>query len=89
MSFTVKSEIPGRLKYPSIGVELRDELLNVLVTYSVQAISVDAVSREVVAVFKASVEECLYDGVVEFRFICDEGSDVIAEAENKFKNSLI
>lgn len=89
MSFSVTQKIAGRLKYASIGVELRDEYHEVSVTYTLQSINMNAEDGSVVAIFKSSIDGCLYDGIVEFRFTKDTNSDIIEEAEVKFKNSII
>ncbi|HBR2046349.1 hypothetical protein [Klebsiella pneumoniae] len=88
MSFSLKQTISGRLKFPSIGVEMAGGEQEVVVTYDILSISINAEDLSCITSVQSSVEGCLYKGVTEFRFTYSGNGNPIEEAELSLKASI-
>lgn len=88
MPFSVTQKLTGRLKYPSISVEMAGVEQEVVVTYEVLSISINAEDLSCIATVQSSVEDCLYKGVTEFRFTYSGSGNPIEEAEKSLKSSI-
>lgn len=87
MAFSIVQQVVKRDRFPGFGTELKDEVMDVTLTY--EAIGLTLSSRnEAVAQFDVSTENAFLKGSLEYYFVYSGEGNPLVEAEAKYKTEL-
>lgn len=87
MAFSIVQQVVKRDRLPGFGIELKDEIIEVTLTYEAIGLTLSS-GNEAVAQFDVSTENVFLKGSREYYFVYSGDGNPLAEAEMKYKSEL-